>query len=156
MASDRAFAASVVAGCLGVLVHATLTWPVNAVLAFFGGGAAIAFVAEIIVVNLDWLDHHVGPQVVGVPLYVLFGWTSVVYVAFRAALLVTVGWSAVVLAAVLAAGYDFLVDYRGVEDGYWTYTDDLPGPRHRGVPWWNYLGWFVVSGAVAALALPFL
>jgi hypothetical protein len=156
MMASRTFAATVVAGGLGVLVHATLTWPTDAVLAFFGGGAAIAFVAEAVVVNLDWLDHHVSPNLLGVPLYVLFGWTSVVYVAFRVALLVADGWPAVVLAAALATSYDVLVDNQGVEDGHWTYTDDLPGPRHRAVPWWNYLGWFVISTATASLTLPFL
>lgn len=156
MASDRAFAASVVAGGLSVLVHAALTWPANAVLAFFGGGAVVAFVAEAVVINLDLLEHHVGPKFLGVPLYVLFGWTTVVYVAFRVALLVVTGWQAVAVAAVLATGYDVLLDHRGVQEGGWSYTDDLPGPRHRGVPWWNYLGWFVVSSVTAALALPFL
>jgi uncharacterized membrane protein len=156
MATDRTFAASVVAGGLAVLVHAALTWPAAAVLAFFGGGAVVAFVAEGVVINLDWLEHHVGPQLVGVPQYVLFGWTSVVYVTFRVALLVTAGLSAVLLAAALATAYDVLVDHRGVEDGHWTYTDELPGPRRRGVPWWNYLGWFAISAVTASLAVPFL
>ena len=52
--------------------------------------------------------------------------------------------------------YDILTDHRGVADGHWTYVDDIPGPRHLGVPWWNYVGWFVVSCTTAALALPFL
>jgi hypothetical protein len=156
MMESRTFAATVVAGGFAVLVHAALTWPATAVVAFFGGGAAIAFVAEAVVVNLDWLEHHVGPKLLGVPLYVLFAWTMVVYLAFRVALLVTDGWPAVVLAAALATSYDVLADNQGVEDGHWTYTDDLPGPRHRSVPWWNYLGWVLISGATAAITLPYL
>ncbi|WP_336036953.1 carotenoid biosynthesis protein [Halobacterium yunchengense] len=148
--SHRAFAAS--AAGLGVLAlaHAALTWPPAAVLAFFAGGAAVAFVAEAVVVNLGWLEHHVGPKALGVPLYVLLAWVGTLYVAFRVALLVTTDWPAVALTAVLATGYDVLSDNRGVADGRWTYTDDLPGPRHGAVPWWNYAGWLLISATTAA------
>jgi uncharacterized membrane protein len=129
---------------------------VAATAAFFGGGALVSFLAEAVVIRLGWLEHHVGPKALGVPLYVLFGWTGSVYVAFRVALLVTTGWTAVVVAAVLATAYDLLVDPRGVEDGHWTYTDDLPGPRRRDVPWWNFTGWLAVSATTAGIAVPFL
>lgn len=152
----RLFAASTVAIGVLALGHAAVTWPTRATLALFGGGALVAFAAEAVVIERGWLEHHVGPQVAGVPLYVLFGWTGVVYAAFRVALLATDGWPAVLLAALLATGYDLLTDYRGVADGHWTYIDDLPGPRHRGVPWWNYAGWFAISTVTAAFALPFL
>jgi uncharacterized membrane protein len=138
------------------LVHAALTWPAAAVLALFGGGAAIAFAGEAIVISLGWLEHHVGPKVLGVPLYVLAGWTGIAYAAFRVALLSTEGVTAVALAAGLATGYDLLTDHRGVAEAYWTYTDDLPGPRYRGVPWWNFAGWLMISSVTAALSLPFL
>ena len=156
MRSDHAYAASTVTLGLLALVHAFWTWPLGATLALFGGGALVAFVAEAVVVNIGLLEHHVGPKLVGVPLYVLFGWTSVVYACFRVALLGAGGWAAVALAALLATVLDAFADPRGVADGRWTYTDDLPGPRHRGVPWWNYAGWLAVSATTAALALPHL
>jgi uncharacterized membrane protein len=153
---SRVFAATTVALGVVALAHAALTWPLAATVAFFGGGAAVAFVAEAVVIRLGWLEHHVGPKALGVPLYVLFGWTGAVYVAFRVALLATDGWAAVAVAAALATTYDVLTDYQGVEDGHWTYTDDLPGPRYRDVPWWNFAGWLAVSATAAALAVPFL
>lgn len=156
MTSDRTFAATTVGLGLATLLHAAATWPPAATLALFGGGAAVAFVAEAVVIRLGWLEHHVGPKALGVPLYVLFGWTAAVYLAFRIALLVTGGWTAVVAAGVIATAWDLLTDHRGVEEGYWTYLDQLPGPRYRGVPWWNYVGWLCVSGVTAALTLPFL
>ena len=156
MPSSRTFAATTVVLGLLSLGHAALTWPVAATLAFFGGGAVVAFLAEAVVIAFDWLEHHIGPKLVGVPLYVLFGWTGLVYVAFRVALLVTDGWLAVGAAAALATAYDVLTDFRGVADGHWTYTDDLPGPRAREVPWWNFAGWFVISGLTASFAVPFL
>ena len=156
MAESRIFAAATVAvGLLGV-VHAVVTWPARATLALFAGGALVAFVAEAVVSNLGWLEHHVGPALLGVPLYVLFGWTGVVYAAFRLALLVTDGWSGVALGAAVATTYDFLADHRGVARGYWTYTDDIPGPRVRSVPWWNFVGWLLISVLTASFALPFL
>ena len=150
------FAGSVIAIGVVALLHAAVTWPVSATIAFFGGGAIIAFVAEAIVINRGWLEHHIGPKLVGVPLYVLLGWTGTVYVAFRVALLVTDGLIAVVIAGVIATSYDILVDHRGVADGHWTYTDNLPGPRFREVPWWNFAGWLVISCLTAAVATPFL
>ncbi|WP_181685885.1 carotenoid biosynthesis protein [Halorhabdus salina] len=156
MPDNRPFVASTVTLGLVVLSHAALTWPLEATVAFFGGGAVVAFVAEAVVINLEFLDHHVTPNVLGVPIYVLFGWTGVVYVAFRLALLATDGWLAVAIGAVLATTADLLTDHQGITNGYWTYTDELPGPRFRGVPWWNYLGWVTISATTAALALPFL
>lgn len=156
MDQDQRFAA--ITTLLGVvtLAHATVTWPVAATVAFFGGGALVAFGAEAAVIALGWLDHHVGPKLAGVPLYVLFGWTAAIYVVFRIALLVTEGWVAVVLAGILATSYDILTDHQGVENGFWTYTDDLPGPRFREVPWWNFAGWLAISWVTAAFAVPFL
>ena len=156
MVSSRVFAGTTVALGLVSLAHAVLTWPLAATAAFFGGGAFVAFVAEAAVIKLRWLEHHIGPKLADVPLYVLFGWTGLVYVSFRVALLVADGWLAVAVAAVLATTYDALTDHRGVSDGHWTYTDDLPGPRSRGVPWWNFAGWFAISLVTAAFALPFL
>ena len=156
MDSERTLVVTTVALGTLALAHAALTWPPVATLAFFGGGALVAFVAEAVVIELDWLEHHVGRTVGGVPLYVLFGWTGTVYVAFRVALLVTDGWTAVAVAGVLATGYDVLTDHRGVAAGYWTYTDDLSGPRYRGVPWWNFAGWFGISSLTATFAVAFL
>lgn len=156
MTGSRTFATATVAVGVVALAHAILTWPLYATVALFGGGGLIAFVAEALVINLGWLDHNIGPKIVGVPPYLLFGWTGVVYIAFRAALLVTNGWLAVALTGVLATTYDVLTDHHGVDDGHWTYVDSLRGPRYRGVPWWNYLGWLTISCLTAAIAVPFL
>ena len=156
MVDKSTFALTTVAVGVVALVHATVTWPSGATLAFFLGGALAAFVAEAAVVNAGWLDHHIGPKAVGVPFYLLFGWTGTIYVAFRLGLLATDGWAAVGVATALATTYDVLTDHRGVEDGHWTYSDDVPGPRHRDVPWWNYAGWVGISALTASLALPFL
>ena len=154
--SRRRFAALTVATGLLALAHAIFTWPLAATVALFGGGMVVAFVAEAVVINGDWLEHHIGPKLLGVPLYLLLGWTGTVYIAYRVALHWSGGWTAVIVAAVLATGYDVLADHRGVAEGFWSYTDDVRGPRFRGVPWWNFLGWVLVTFVTAALARPFL
>jgi len=65
-------------------------------------------------------------------------------------------FAAVALTAVIATTYDVLTDHRGVADGYWSYTDAVPGPRFKSVPWWNYAAWFGLSFLTALLAVPFL
>lgn len=156
MASHRRFAGLTVVLGLGTVLHGVLTWPTRATIALFGVGAVIAFVAEAVVIHLGWLEHHIGPQLLGVPLYLLAGWPAVIYLAFRLAHLTAMGLPAVLLTAVLATTYDLFTDHQGVESGHWTYTDDLPGPRLRGVPWWNFGGWLLISALTAAAALPFL
>jgi uncharacterized membrane protein len=156
MTSSRTFAATAVTFGVLALAHAVFTWPLRATLAFFAGGAVVAFVGEAVAIDAGWVEHHVGPKLAGVPLYVLFGWTGTIYAALRVALLVTDGWLAVAAAALLATGYDALTDHQGVAQGHWSYTGGPPGPRFRGVPWWNFAGWLVISTATAALAVPFL
>ncbi len=156
MTSGRTMALTSVFLGLVALAHAVVTWPVPATLAVFGGGAAIAFVAEAVAITLDWLEHHIGPKVLGVPLYVLFGWTGVIYLTLRLTLLVIDGWTAVAATGLLATTYDILTDHQGVANGHWTYREGLPGPRYRGVPWWNFLGWLVISCLTAALAVAVL
>jgi hypothetical protein len=138
------------------LAHAALTWPVAATVALFGGGTLVAFTAEAVVIHREWLEHHVGPKLLEVPLYVLPGWTGAIYVAFRLAQTVAEGAMAVLLAALLATVADGLLDPFGVAAGYWTYTGGPRGPSYYGVPWWNAAGWFVVSAITAVLGLPFL
>lgn len=156
MMSDRRFAATTAALGLLALAHGLFTWPLEATIALFGGGAIVAFVGEAVVINRGWLEHHIGPKVLGVPLYVLFGWTAVAYVAVRLALLATTGWATVPLAAGLATLFDLLTDHYGVAAGYWTFTDGPPGPRYRGVPWWNFVGWILVTATTATIALAVL
>lgn len=148
----RVVGATVAVGVAAV-GHAALTWPPRAALALFLGGGTVAAVGEFTAVRFGWLRHHVGPQVAGVPPYTLLGWTGVVYVALRGVLVVTEGWTAAVAAGLLAAGLNAIVDPVGVAAGCWSYTDDLPGPRYWGVPWWNAAGWVVVGGGVAGVAV---
>ncbi|MDL0140429.1 carotenoid biosynthesis protein [Halobacterium salinarum] len=153
MLTARRFVRVVAVVWLAALASAVLTWPPAATAALFGGGAAIAFLAERVVIRAGWLTHHIDPAIRGVPLYALAGWTAVVYAAARVALLVTAGWTAVATTAVLAAAFDAVTDPIGVASDYWTYRTALGGPQYCGVPWWNTAGWLAVAAATAAPAV---
>lgn len=135
----------------GSVLHAIFVWPVAQTLVFFGGGAVIAFVSEVVVVNRGWLVHRVTPQLLGVPVYAVCGWVGVIYAAYGVAAVVVSGWVVVPVTGGIAASIDLVVDHRGVSAGLWTYTDSVPGPRFRGVPWWNYVGWFLIAVVTASL-----
>lgn len=131
----------------GVAVaHALLTWPVEATVALFAGGVAIAFVLEVIAVRLGILEHELRPQLGGVPVTILLAWPAVVYLVYRVALLVApAGVTAAALTAVLATAVDVLLDPKGVRNGVWRYPEHpLSAPRLRGIPWWNFAGWLVI------------
>ena len=134
-------------------LHASIVWPPRMLIAMFGGGACIAFLAEYIVIRGGLLEHHIGYQLAGVPIYVLFGWTGTIYVAFQVAAIVTSGWVVPIGTALLATTWNVLTDHQGVRAEFWTYTHDIAGPTYRGVPWWNFVGWFLVSFITAALVV---
>jgi uncharacterized membrane protein len=140
---------------LGVvaLAHALLTWPPQRALALFVGGAAVAFAAEVVGVHLGLLEHHLEPQVLGVPVVVALGWPATVYVALRLSLLVLpLGIGAALLAAGLATLQDVVLDPRGVEDRAWRYPRvPVSSHRYEDVPYWNFAAWFVISFVTASL-----
>lgn len=146
-----------VLGSLGLaavaLAHALATWTLRSVAALFIGGAAIAFAAEVAVVRLGLLRHHVRPRVAGVPLAVVPAWPATVYAFYRAAsLVVPAGVEAAALAAVAATAFDVVADPLGVSAGHWSYPDSPASrPRLGGVPWWNFVGWSAIVFATAML-----
>ena len=155
MKRENVFVVTTIALGFVAFWHALVTWPLSATVVFFHVAIGMAFIGEAVVISRGWLHHHLGLQIFGVPIYVLFGWAGTIYVAFRVSLVVTDGFLAVGLAALIATAYDVIVDPRGVADGYWTYSEESPGPRFRGIPIWNFIGWFILTAVTAAATLPF-
>lgn len=153
MDDRRRFVVGSLAFAIVALVHALLTWPLRSTLALFLGGVAIAFLAEAAGVRLGLLRHAIQPQVAGVPVVVVLAWPATAYVFYRGAvLLVPPGLPAALVAAGAAMVFDLLTDHIGVEQGYWAYpTSPVPGPRIRGVPWWNFVAWFILVFVTAML-----
>lgn len=151
-ATARRYVASQVGLFLLTLAHALVTWPLPDAVALFGGGVAVAFAVEAPSIRAGLFTHFLRPKVAGVPVSILLAWPAVVYLAVRAASLVVNGPLAVAgLAAVLAAVADAVVEPGAVRDGAWEYSEKIPGPRVRGVPWWNAAGWLGVVFVTALL-----
>jgi putative membrane protein len=148
----RRYVVSQVGLFLLTLAHALFTWPLADTLALFAGGIAVAFLVEAPSVRVGLFTHYLRPKVAGIPVSILIAWPAVVYLAVRVASLVVEGPIAVAgLAAVLGTLADALVEPGAVEDGAWRYSTMIPGPRVRGVPWWNAAGWLGVVFATALL-----
>lgn len=133
--------------------HAALAWSPFAAVAFVGLAVSSAFLAEAAVVRLGLLRHATGPQLLGVPIGALAGWLVAIYIWYRVALLVLgVVLLTPVFAGALATAFDLLVDPRGVDRGLWRYPESrLSRLRFRGVPWWNFVGWFLLTTVVTAV-----
>jgi len=138
---------------VATLGHALFTWPLRATAALFAGGVLVAFAAELVGVHAGMVEHALRPQPAGVPVTILAAWPSVVYLAYRVALLVVpAGVEAAAVAAVLATALDVVTDPNGVREGVWEYPDTaLSEPRFRGVPWWNFAAWLLVVFVTALL-----
>lgn len=135
--------------------HALGTWSTAAVVGLFVGGAAIAFVAEAVVVALGLLDHAIDPQIAGVPVSVVLVWPAITYVCLRIALVVVpVGLAAAAVAAAIGTAFDLVTEPFGVGEGIWRYPEHpLSTPRFLGIPWWNTVGWFALVFVTASLPI---
>lgn len=133
--------------------HALETWPARSTAALFAGGALLAFLAEVAVVQAGLLEHAMEPTVLGVPVSVVIVWPAIVYVCLRLALLVLpAGVAAAVLAAAIGTAFDLVTDPVGVGQGVWTYPEHwLSTPRFYDVPWWNFAGWLAIVFVSAML-----
>lgn len=148
----RRYVGSQIALFLATLLHALLTWSPAETIALFAGGIAVAFAVEAPAIRAGLFTHYLRPKLAGVPVSILLAWPAVVYLAVRSASLLVDGTIAVAgLAAVIATLADAAVEPSAVRDGAWAYADVIPGPRVRGVPWWNAAGWLGVVFVTALL-----
>jgi putative membrane protein len=128
----------------------------NKSLIFLAVALTIALAFEAFAVNRSrLLTHQIHPQLMGVPIAILFGW----FVALAASYAVTaVLWGrryvAVTAAgtAALATLLDFTLDPMGLATGWWMwqrpggYATSLQGINGvAGIPWSNFAGWLVLT-----------
>jgi len=139
-----------------VIVVLTRIWPVHRVLTTAIGIAVFAW-------TIEWLGSSTGvpfgfyhyterlkPQLLGVPLLIPLAWLMMIPPAWAVAARIALGaprWWFVVVSAAAFAAWDFFLDPQMVRWGLWAW--DQPG-GYFGIPWANFLGWFI---AVAALTL---
>ena len=144
--------------CLSTLTRSAARW-----------GRFPAITAAAVVAAGTTLVEHVGPrtgkpfgkyhytealqpQVSGVPVIVPAAWFAMAVPAREAAHAALGTRSTrlrrVLLGSVALTAWDLFLDPQMTTEGYWEW--DKPG-RYRGIPFTNYLGWFVTGVAVMAV-----
>lgn len=129
---------------------------------FFAIAISVAFVSEYVSVNyLHLLTHRVQPQVANVPTAILLGWYVALTAsyAFASAIWRGVGvWGTAIGTGMIATIYDLAIDPLGLAQGWWvwhqggSYAPSVVGANNvAGIPWSNFMGWFVLSGGVTLL-----
>lgn len=124
-----------------------------------------------IVVPLAWLVERIGsttgipfgayhytetlaPLLGGVPLVIPFAWLMMLPPAWAVAQLLTGAtntWRFILVAAAAFTAWDLFLDPQMVGWGYWVWEE--PG-GYFGIPWVNFLGWFVASALITLAAHP--
>ena len=84
-----------------------------------------------------------GPMLFDVPLVIAFNWLMIILGALSLAqLILRRRLPVAVAAAVLAAGFDYLLEPTAIRLDYWTW-------QAAGIPLQNYLAWFLIALAAA-------
>lgn len=151
----------------GVLLQAAAVLVV--VQAAWGTRATLRVVA--IVLPLSWLVERFGsttgipfgsyrytealaPLLGGVPLIIPIAWLMMLPPAWAVASAITGstrGWRFVVLSALAFTAWDLFLDPQMVGWGYWAW--EQPG-GYFGIPWINFLGWFVAATLITLAVRP--
>lgn len=144
---ERATVAAGAAFWLLAVGHAVATWPVEAVLVVFVGGALAVAVVETAAIRLGLRRIHATHRVAGMPAWVPFVQPAGVYAAYRAGV-VAFGGGLVAsgFAAALVTFTALRTDPAGMATGLWSYPPSgVSALRYRGVPWWSFAARFVVA-----------
>ncbi|MCB1907655.1 MAG: carotenoid biosynthesis protein [Rhodocyclaceae bacterium] len=134
----------------GLLVHAwrrdrSLFWAMPAAIVY-------GFLIEYSQVSKVVPPYHYTQALVAlpgpVPLGVVLSWGTILYAVLATVRALSVpAWLAPVAAGLLATTIDFVSDPAFVSLGFWVW--DMPG-EWFGIPWTNYVGWFVIVAGFTA------
>ena len=144
------------AAVMGVL---TTTWHTAQMLTTVGLVAMLAWLVEFVgsQTGVPFGRYHytdrLQPQLKGVPLLIPLAWLMMLPPAWAVGARLTGGGR---LATALVAGlaftaWDLFLDPQMVRWCFWQW--EQPG-GYVGIPWVNFLGWFVASAAMTALVAP--
>lgn len=128
---------------LTALAAAVLTWAIEAI----GSSTGFPFGAY------HYTDA-LRPQLFGVPLVIPLAWLMMLPPAWAVAQTI-VGraprWLYVLVSAAAFTAWDLFLDPQMVSWGYWVWVQPQ---GYFGIPWINYLGWFLVSAVLTLLLNP--
>ncbi|MFP4330596.1 MAG: carotenoid biosynthesis protein [Alkalispirochaetaceae bacterium] len=94
------------------------------------------------------------PQIGRVPVIIPLAWLMMMPSAWTVAALITGGENRLITALVAGAAFtawDFFLDPQMVNWNFWQWNRK---GGYFGIPWVNFLGWFLVSSAISALLIP--
>jgi putative membrane protein len=119
-------------------------------------GALIGFISELIGVHFGFLfspyryTDVLQPQAAGVPLPMIAAWLVLLaYVRQMLGGLRLPAWGEILLGATWMTAIDLLIDPLAANQlGYWVWEQ---GGFYYGIPWRNFLGWFIVSAVIFAV-----
>lgn len=155
----------------GVIAGVLLQAAAVLALAQAGWGTRETLRVIALVLPLSWLVERIGsttgvpfgvyhytealaPLLGGVPLIIPIAWLMMLPAAWAVAsaiLGVHGGWRFALVAGAAFTAWDLFLDPQMVGWGYWVWQE--PG-GYFGIPWVNFLGWFVSSAAITLLVRP--
>jgi putative membrane protein len=92
------------------------------------------------------------PQIAAVPLLIPIAWFMMLPAAWAAAAGYTSSrWTFAAVSAAALTAWDLFLDPQMVSWGFWTWHE--PG-GYFGIPWLNFLGWFLCSALLTAVVRP--
>lgn len=129
------------------------------------------FTTTLIVVALSWFVEAVGtatgfpfgnytytgllqPQIAHVPLILPFAWMMMLPCAWAVAYIITggrYGLRFILISALAMTAWDLFLDPQMVSWRLWMWHDS---GGYFGIPWMNYLGWFLASAFITLVARP--
>jgi putative membrane protein len=165
---ERVFVTQVSVLCFVIasLLHASHRIGLLKALGTFGVTASVALAVEYIGVHTGILfgDYEytevLQPQIAAVPLTVLGAWFMMLWPACVAANIVLSDlprFAQAAFAGFMMMSWDFFLDTQMVSEGYWVWaTPNQTLIGMPGIPWTNYLSWFVVGFGLAFAVLHFV
>lgn len=155
----------------GVIAGVLLQAAAVIVVAHAGWGMRETLRVILLVLPLAWLVERVGsstgipfgpytytaalaPLLGGVPLIIPLAWLMMLPPAWAVAAAITSKWRGVRFILVSAAAFtawDLFLDPQMVGWGYWVWQEPS---GYFGIPWTNFLGWFVAAALITAVVRP--
>ena len=155
----------------GVIAGVLLQAAAVVAIAHAGWGTRETLRVVALVLPLAWLVERIGsttgipfgdyhytaalaPLLGGVPLIIPAAWLMMLPAAWAVAAAITgshTGWRFVLVSAAAFTAWDLFLDPQMVGWGYWVWAE--PG-GYFGIPWVNFLGWFVSAALITLLVRP--
>ena len=155
----------------GVIIGVLLQAAAVIAAAHAGWGTRETLRVVFLVLPLAWLVERIGsttgipfgpysytealaPLLGGVPLIIPLAWLMMLPAAWAVAAAITGeerGWRFALVSAAAFTAWDLFLDPQMVGWGYWVWQDPS---GYFGIPWTNFLGWFVSAALITAVVRP--